>query len=340
MKNYWTVFTSALFYISVIGSAMAELNDPSTRDEDISFTQVNVDIQQNQEGNYIYRYSVTSPPENKGKVASIAIDLSCDANFDNFEPSYSVGKEGHIDLNQFSELIALKEGEHSPADVSADYGSAGPHGISIENDARWGIVLKPGESTMGLQIISPAEPGMRIYTLEPSMETFGWDYPEDPDPAHPWIEDFTVYGMIAGPGCPGVTPPVDIDYYPGTEFGPKDLNGLLTYSTPLKDRFHVDAEINEVEITIHYSKLIDPKTFKVEPGWARPFFNPEPGGSDTVMLHLKQAMNKFKFKVSPNKVKGPRKGNEEHYSYHDTDLFEIRRDAVKKGNLGTNKGKK
>lgn len=340
MNYLHIIIILSLVFVSRINAQ--ELKDPRLRDEDISATQVLVDVQQQSDGLYRYRYSVESPISNKGKILSFSVDLSCDVAFEPVDLPYPVGREGYTDPKSLADN-SLDVGMHTPSAVSADYGNASSYGVSLESKANWLISLEPDGMRTGLQIVSPVEPGLREYTLIPSMYTVigGWDYPSfEGDPSVPWIPDFTVTGMIPGPGCPGVTPPIGDDYFPGTEREPAEVNKLLTYSTPQQDRWHVEADVNEVEIKIHYSDDIDPKTFKVQPGWARSQFKPVPGGTDTVVLPLKQAVNKFNFEVATSKSRGPKKENELHHSLHDRDVFEIRRDVVKKGNQGANKGKK
>ena len=76
--------------------------------------------------------------------------------------------------------------------------------------AHWELWVLPGDSISGLRLISAAEPGMRSYAIEPGFSNNNrWAYTEDSpdDPDIPRVEDFTIVGMIAAPGCPDVTAP-------------------------------------------------------------------------------------------------------------------------------------
>lgn len=283
-----------LFYFS--NSLQAEaLKDPRTRDEDISYSKVSVDISKNKDDEFVYSYTVTAPVKNKGKIHIFKVDLQC-------------------------------RSKRTPARVSIGKGRATSYGITIDNLAMWGLYDGPGYINSGLEIISPNAPGLRFFSLMPVMRNSPeWDYPDEPDPSIPWLGDFMVTGMIPGPGCPGVTPPIDAAYFPGStgQAGFGEVNKLLTYSEPMRDRWHTNESVKELTITVHYADNIDPKTFQVEPGWAQKYFDPKAGASQTIKLPLKQVKNIFKLRVSvdPNNVPAS-------YGYYreDNDEFEVRRD--------------
>lgn len=295
--------------------------DPRLRDEDISATLVEVEITERADGLYSYVYTLTSPEANKGRISSFHIDLNCTHAFG--EVALPVPNGGFFG------------GYNAPSDSitpTAVLGSAGGgvYGTAMNGFAMFGLALDSGETVTGLELVSPAAPGMRQYELKPSMDNGPeWAYPEDPDPTIPWIPDFTVTGSVAGPGCPGVTPtPPDAGRFAGTLFAePEQTNALLTYSGVDKDQWHTGAESRDFTLTIHYAANIDPKTFKVQPGWAKRSFNPEPGGSETVTLPLKKAVNTFHFEVRPVDEQKGKKPEDPGAVIRDLDVFKIRVDV-------------
>jgi len=321
----------ALFisYFVVQGVCAVELKDATLRDEDISASTISVEYFTRADGLIEYVYTINSSEENKGEVDGLLLDLYCDVSFENIELPYADGKEGYIGGVQINKAV------HTPTAIHADYGSAAPYGITENNAALWGIGILPGKSTTGLRLISPAQPGMRAYTLMPWVDYSDgtWLLPEDINLV-PKAHDFAVTGMIAAPGCPGVTePPGETNLFAGTGFRvePESINKLLQYGAPQKDRFHLDEGTRETTLHIFYSKDIDEKSFKVQPAYLKHYFNPVAGSDEKVTLPLKKARNKMKLSVHTNKVKGStRKENESHHSYKDTDVFEIRVSGSKK----------
>lgn len=314
------------FYVSV---SHAEQKDPRLRDENISATEISVKYFMRQDGLMEYVYTINNPPENKGILSMFLVDLTCNKHFEPVSLPYADGKEGYLGENEIIDSL------HTPVAIHADYGSSSPYGITSLGSAMWGLYHSPGSDTTGLRLITAAKPGMRAYSLEPYMDNdASWAYPEDPDPTIPWIPDFTITGMIAGPGCPGVTePPSDTNLYAGTGFRvePENINKLLQYRIPQKDRFHVDAGTKETSLHIFYGENIDANTFKVQPAYLKHYFNPVAGSNEQVTLPLKKERNKMKLSVHTKKVLGTtRKENESHHSYKDTDVFEIRVSGGKK----------
>lgn len=302
-----------------------ELKDPWTRDEDISNTIVNVEITHDADDMYVYNYSIKSAKTNRGEILSFRLNLVCGHDFSGVSEPVQEVKQGFIDIDKIPYAKNLFNKKRTPASISAAYGSAGSWSFSIDNYASWLVALNPGDNSTGLVLKSPLKPGLRNYYLRPDMEVIGWDYPEEEKPGMPWVDDFTVTGMIAGPSCPGVTPPVDAAYFTGSKLQtePDSVNTLLTYSKPMLDRWHTDESVNELTITIHYADIIDAATFTVEPAWARTYFEPKPGTSQTVTLPLKEVRNRFKLKVDVDINKIP-PDFENHFQ--DLDEFEVRRD--------------
>ena len=275
-----------------------------------------------------YVYNIRNPISNVGEITRFLIDLDCVASFDFVELPYALEKYGYT-----GDHTQNKTG-YTPTAIKADYGSSGIYGITENKEAHWALVLSPGNMVNGLRLISPAQPGMRTYTITPWVDYSDgtWQLPEDIN-LMPKAHDFAVTGMIAGPGCPGVTePPSETNLFAGTGFRvePENINKLLQYRTPQKDRFHVDAGTKETTLHIFYSEDIDAKTFKVQPAYLKHYFNPVAGSDEQVTLPLKKARNKMKLSVHTTKVTGTtRKENMSHHSYKDTDVFEIRVDGKK-----------
>lgn len=305
-------------------ASAVELKDATLRDEDISATIISVEYFMRPDGLMEYVYSIKSPLENKGIVDDLLLDLSCSVSFDPVNLPYADGKPGYEGDH------TLSKHTHTPVAIHADYGSASPYGITENNAALWGLYMSPGKARVGLRLISPAKPGMRRYEIEPWVDyDESWLLPEDITLV-PKASDFRITGMITGPGCPGVTePPAETNRYPGSNRGGEldNINQLLSYLTPKKDRFHVAAGTKETTLHIFYSKDIDAKMFKVQPAWMKRYFNPVAGTDEQVTLPLKKERNKIKLSVHTMKATGStRKNNETHHSYKDTDVFEIRID--------------
>jgi hypothetical protein len=137
-----------------------------------------------------------------GIMSSLLLDLNCDFSFEPIDLPYATGLSG------YSEIESINLAPHTPSAIHADPGSAYMYALSVSGHALWGLYLRPGRSLEGLRLISAAEPGIRNYSIIPAFENNElWAYTEDDDdnPDIPWKEDFTVNGMIVGPGCPAVT---------------------------------------------------------------------------------------------------------------------------------------
>ncbi len=307
----------------------AELKDPYTRDEDLSHVQISVDISRDAQGLYVYNYTMVTPPENKGIVADFAINLSCDYDFPHVDLPSASGKPGAVSVGDFSSDLGSRVDKHTPVSVFSEPRHAFMYGVRMDGFASWGFELHPGRAVDGMILISAAEPGMREWRVTPFMNDVGWDYSEDgygDMTPPPWIEDFTVTGMIAAPGCPGVTQPPETARYPGSGDESRAVNDILTYSQPLRDRWHEETDVQQVPITIYYAPEMDPKTFKAEPGWVRSLFNPIAGSHETVMLSLKGEKTLIKLSARAVDTGGKRKEDELDASFTDRDVFEIRRD--------------
>ena len=300
-----------------------ERKDPRLRDEDISAAQLSVEISGRDDGLYEYVYTLNNPATNKGEIFTFAIDLVCNAAFEPISFPLETDDPGYLPAKRGTP-------PHTPTAIYAEWGQAATFSITIGGNALWGVTLEPGGTSTGLRLLSPAEPGLRNYTLKPYMDNGpDWAYPEEPDPTIPWIMDFAVTGLIPAPGCPGVTPPVDEPMFSGTRIGmePNQINELLTYTNPLQDRMHLPEGTKHVEVEVIYSDKIDPDTFMVEPAWLRGYFHPVPGERETVHIPLRHPRNRIRLEVHPTKdvpAGEKRKDDDMHHSFKDADEFEFR----------------
>lgn len=303
------------------GANAEVLKDPRLRDEDISRSAISATYSILPDGMYEYLYTIESNKDNKGEIDTFKLDISCQ---DKFSPvSFSEPPTKMFENNSI-------DGMHIPVQHYGVMYATYWLSITGDNQLVWGVGIKPGETARGYRVISPASPGKLKYTLEPLMDADGWDYIsyEENDPSVPWIEDFTVTGMITGPACPSKA-----EIFPGADRQRREsaeTNSLLTYSAPLRDRFHVEKGIKEIELMIHYSDKIDPKSFKAVPGYIKHLFDPKPGTTQTVKLPLKKNgkdTKKAKFKLEVHAVDAARGKDKTSFDrMKDKDEFEIRID--------------
>jgi len=325
-KTTLIFYTLVLIVAPTVVNANEQLMDPKERDEDISGAEVAVVVNELDGEIFEYVYTVESPLSNKGEIQSFLIDVSCDMEFDEVEFPWQPGPLFGGDAS---------DGKNVP--IVPRLGDAVLVSIMPSNRVSWLVDIAPGGAASDMKIFSNVPPGSREYRLTPVMITEGWDYgpyqdvpPGDDPPTIPWIDDFTVTGMIEGPACPGVSPPPESPRYPGSTFGPAHINELLTYSEPLRNRLRVDEDQSSVTVTIHFDERIDPDTFRVQPAWARRHFDaPRPGGSQTVEVPLRGPRTQLQFEVHPRKSDQPRDEDPYHHSFKDMDVFEIRQGDMK-----------
>lgn len=309
-----------------------ELPDPRERDEDISATQVGVQVSRTVEGLFEYLYAVSAPELNSGSVNRLKIDISCP------EGVEQVGLPEQPTHRSFLGS-GSKDNLHAPVVIAAAPKTARAYYITEANAVTWTVNVGPGRSVEGLRLISTMPPVPREYDVEPFMDTAGWNYAafDEDDPTVPWIGDFTVVGVIEGPGCSHEElPPDDGLRFAGSLARDQDAeaNQLLTYSQPLKDKLHLAPGERSLTFTIHYSDDINPKSFRVQPaasGWQR-LFNPQPGTQETVTLNLDDGRNRIEFFVQarfdpPGRTKDPKEqaAAPPHTGpHHDRDVFKVR----------------
>lgn len=192
----------------------AYLQDPRTRDEDISHTIITVNWEMLSDGNYAYNYSVETLPENKGTVSLFSIDISCDA------PSQE--PLGYPEFKTFS-------GDGKYTMIGTDHPDhENIHGPKVTRDNRvqWLVSAPPGVLRTGGRIISKEAPVARTYTLRPYWESVNWDYATyGDDPAARWVDDFVVTGTTYGPRCSTDTSPIPDDPNTPPDDGGSDGGG-------------------------------------------------------------------------------------------------------------------
>lgn len=310
------ILTGAL----AVGLASAEkLKDPAERDEDISGTEVSVEVDVTADGVYRYTYRLAAPETNLGDVGGFELNISCDKAL----PEIGIDKPGYF-------RISSRDGRHVPAVVAWDSSEVhGPTRVNIRNQASWSYVdLAPGETREGMVIYSTAAPGTVHYKIEPIWNPFGYDtgdWTHDADPPEDWAvrEDFIIHGIIEGPACPGDDEP----RFAGSRFrgSPERINQLLTYSQPTRDRMRKPGGTEALEIVVHYHERLDAESFRVQPGWARRYFEPQPGGSQRVELPLRGgAATRIQLEGRAGHSDKPRDEDPWHHSFKDMDVFEVR----------------
>ena len=163
------------------------LKDPRTRDEDLSQTVVAGRYVERPDGLYEYHYHVESPVENKGRILTFKLDISCN------DPV--INSSGLVAVSSISD-----NGKHisigAPDENYNDF--IGPK-ISAKNYTHWFAGIDPGQSR-SFVLISPELPAYRDYELSPSVQTDGWDY-SGRHAEFPWIEDWIATGTTIGPRC-------------------------------------------------------------------------------------------------------------------------------------------
>jgi len=174
-------------------------DDPRDRDEDISATSLSVDVRQ-ENGAWHYTYTLDAPATNKGTVLFVNVDLSCEqpvTAWEIFDPSMHIKNA----FDDFSDHAST-----TPTAIAAAWGQAYDVGLTRRNDAMFALDLAPGNTAIGLLLVSPYGPKARTFRLRPDFMVSGrWDYPMDAEerPNIPSEDDFTVTGVIDGPACPG-----------------------------------------------------------------------------------------------------------------------------------------
>jgi hypothetical protein len=171
-------------------------------------------------------------------------------------------------------------------------------GITLGSEAWWGAPVEPGNQ-ITLRLISPFPPTDRQFVVEPSWGHSYWRYDysevEDDQEDIPWIDDFTITGMTHGPACTNTTEPPDPEYgaFAGSQKSSESdiQNGLLTYSSPLRDRFMVPTGTPSIDFIIHYAPNIAPETFDADvtslsSDEANSLFRPVPGTRETVSIPI------------------------------------------------------
>lgn len=308
-----------LAFSTVATTHAEELKDPRTRDIDISHTRIEVAIERGQAGFYSYVYSLTAPLENKGTVTSLDIDIHCDAAPDSYvfpEPPTSL------------RWSYGASGIHAPVQIYPSPTGSAYMSIGNDNRVHFATFSEPGESHTGFRILSPHPPVDRSYQLRVHWTTGDYDYSNLTDEEWDQLstrDEFWVTGMTKGPGCSALPEPPAL--FPGTGNHPDEH--LLQYAAPLQSAFHTDAD--SVTFDIHYADDMIAESFKVEPAWARRFFNPLAGSNQVVELKLHPGMNQFRF-LAERVLQENETASK--FKPIDGDLFMIRRSSPGNGQHG------
>lgn len=266
-----------------ISSVPAEtLKDPRTRDDDISATDVSVEVKRVHGDFFEYVYTLTAPALNKGTISSFAVDLTCP------HPAPQVIFPEPPTTYPWD--YVSKDGYHAPFQPYPSPTGAAWMLMSLENQLSFLMTTEPGEQHTGYRVLSPFPPMYRLYTLEIGWRTGEYDYEnlsKEELSALPIRDDFYVYGVIEGPGCSSDATPSQL--FPGTGEEPDD--DLMAFEAPLRSAFHTTEDV--VRFRIHYAKDIDPASFRVIPESAKGLFNPVPGESEEVFFKLEDGINEL-----------------------------------------------
>lgn len=312
MKMEFLVAIGAYLALSSPDAA-EELKDPRTRDIDISLTEISVGVNRLASGFYEYIYSLSAPLENKGTVTEFNVDIACDEMPD----GEYVFPEPPINLR----WDYWGNGKHPPVQIYPSVTGSSSLAIGRKNNVIFGVLSEPGESHTGFRILSPFPPADRAYQLRPHWTTGDYDYSNLTDEEWDALsirDDFWVDGMTRGPGCsPEPAPPA---LFRGT--GDHVSEDLLQYASPMISFFHTSD--STVAIEIYYGDALAPESFKVQPGWARKYFNPEPGTNESVTLKLHPGENRFNLYAEPTDAQP---ANPRLLKKFDSDNFYIRRDV-------------
>ena len=260
--SFRTLAQMSLILVLSSSQNWAQDLDPKTRSEDISGSTIAVDISRNESGHYVYDYTFTNGTFSESAIGAFQLHIQCErVDESEFDPAgYVAGQD-----------VMAPAGSYSPVAVVTPSGEAAMWGISFDGFAWWAVNNAPGVQGT-VRLISPFPPKERTYDLVPSWgQNYDlYDYSEVKDDQEdiPWIDDFTVTGMIKGPGCTSIQEPPDPENgaFAGTQKGKEsnEENALLTYSAPLRSQFAVPAGAKTIEFVVHYAPNIDPDSFKAK----------------------------------------------------------------------------
>lgn len=201
LPGIFLVFYFASFSPHALEEDRSDWKDPMYRDEDISKTDISVEVNRTSEGFFEYIYKISSPPENTGVINHFNVDIECNLKF----PDVGLPPSDH-------EIAKYPKLKHVPVSIKHTPGNSGSLGILPHNQAGWGMDVTPGE-TIYARMLSTTPPGKRDYGIHPKLPLDGWRYDlyQDNEEEYgklPWIEDFIVTGTTIGPACTLGTAPV------------------------------------------------------------------------------------------------------------------------------------
>ncbi|MDX1444238.1 MAG: hypothetical protein R3270_10790 [Gammaproteobacteria bacterium] len=300
---------------------------PLLSDFDISGTEISVEVTQGP-GYYEYVYTFAAPETNIAKAVSFWLDTSCAEQLEDHEVAGLF--PNHSGANFVSEFESVP---YMPVLGLLPNGKQKLMDVSVSGHLpRW-VMAEPGD-TKTVRFRSTGAPVPRHYGLSSDVKYYERiDWPESGHiPGLPSEFDFEIKGVIAGPGCE-INPPAQAaePRFRGanlrTEFA--SAQDVLTYSQPLRNRLHVKEGQEYVAFRVNYAATLDPATFETCPAEAARYFNPVPGGSETVRIPLSQARN-FLTLAARAAGEPPLQPKHDRVSHSpiDVDVFEFRRTDV------------
>ena len=250
----------------------------SEYDLDISQSEISVEVSRNGDGNYEYVYTVVASPNNKSKITSLMIDVSCEAE------DYGTFRFSEPDDPRFMGNVST-DLKHVPIQPFMKYGQFGGPAVTVDNFVSWPMSLKPGETATGARIVSPMAPGLRTYSIFPSTFKAYQDTVITGVKRFVNEDDYISQGAIIGPSCPNALN----DLFNGSTSRhgeTRQINELITYSSPQSRDVVLSKAESLLILEIHYSRQIDAKTFVAKPEAYKKYFSPVPGTSQTVKIKL------------------------------------------------------
>ncbi|MBD3647777.1 MAG: hypothetical protein HUJ31_10070 [Pseudomonadales bacterium] len=295
---------------------MSNWKDPINRDESIDQTTASAVVSKTTGGLYEYVYTIDSSVDNQGTIANFSLDVSCDLDFGDVTLPPEEPHLGNPD--------ASADGKHVPIVTYSAPDVASAIGISTRNKALWVLGVKPGQVVSGFKLVSQAPPGLRTYTMEPDISTWGWRYDlyEPGDPRIKWLQDYRVTGEVIGPACKLDDDP-EIAFLGAAE-EPFGINRLLAYATPINAAIELTAA-ESLELIVFYDQGIDAKTFKgrLNGKDISSLFSPEAGPFEKVIVTGPWKKNNNRLHLSALGNVGDKERGNNAFKSIDNDVFEI-----------------
>lgn len=274
--------------------------DPTVRDEDVSLASFTSKVTELPDGRFEYHYFLHSPSNSKGTISAVEFDVYCEEMPD-IGPQQSDRQRltGHSDNS--------RDGRHLK--LSSKLNDTDSPFTSISRDNIFMLTLEngPGQS-QEFVLFSEHPPGLTPYSFRISeVNEKRYDYWDEEGQLKnenaPWYERWEVHGIIAGPVCTNkATDSISRPTFGGQRMPmeSRDIDALLRFEVPeRRNRWHVSADVESVELRIYYSLFINKHTFKAIVNGidhsAR--FTPTPGESETVLIPLQGDLTVIDFSV-------------------------------------------